>query len=35
MGNVAIPTPAQKAFDAIKEECKRDYPHALQALGKP
>jgi hypothetical protein len=66
-GNVAIPPPAQKTFDAegealehaltrsfrirndaiknlcssvrrfrdatIKEECKPDYPHALQALG--
>jgi hypothetical protein len=68
LGNVAIPPPAKKAFDAegealehaltksfrlrndaikslcssvrrfrdasIKEECKRDYPHALQALWK-
>jgi hypothetical protein len=67
-GNVAIPPPAQKTFDAegeileqaltrsfrirneaikslcssvrrfrdaaIKEECKSDYPHALQALWK-
>jgi hypothetical protein len=67
-GNVTIPTPAQKTFDAegdilehaltrslrirndaikslctsvrrfrdatIKEECKSDYPHALQALWK-
>jgi hypothetical protein len=67
-GNVAIPPPAQKTFDAegeilehaltkslrirndairslcssvrrfrdatIKEECRRDYPHALQALWK-
>src|ERR1700681_3528175 len=68
LGNVAIPPPAQKTFDAegevlehaltksfrirneaikilsspvrrfrdatIKEECKSDYPHALQALWK-
>ena len=68
MGNVAIPAPTQKTFEAggeilenvltksfrirneaikslcssvrrfrdatIKEECKRDYPHALQALWK-
>jgi hypothetical protein len=67
-GNVTIPPPAQKTFDAegeslgtcfdeilappetgdqkpvligtpfrdatIKEECKRDYPHVLQALWK-
>jgi hypothetical protein len=67
-GNIAIPAPAQKTFDAegeilehaltrsfrirneaikslcssvrrfrdatIKEECKSDYPHALQALWK-
>ena len=67
-GNAAIPSPAQKTFDAegeilehaltksfrirneaikklcsaarrfrdatVKEECKRDYPHALQALWK-
>jgi hypothetical protein len=68
LGDAAIPSPAQKTFDAegeilehaltkslrirndaikslcssvrrfrdatIKEECKRDYPHALQALWK-
>src|ERR1700722_13504156 len=64
MGNVAIPAPTQKTFEAegeilenvlaksltsgtrlcssvrrfrdatIKEECKRDYPHALQELWK-
>ena len=68
LGNIAIPPPAQKTFDAegetlehaltksfrirneaiktlcssvrrfrdatIKEECKSDYPHALQALWK-
>jgi hypothetical protein len=68
VGNVAIPAPTQKTFEAegeilqnvltksfrirneaikslcssvrrfrdatVKEECKRDYPHALQALWK-
>jgi hypothetical protein len=45
-GNIAIPPPPQKTFDSegesvrrfrdetIKEECRSDYPHALQRLWK-